>query len=198
MKRLILALALLCAAPAHAAYKLIEARMPVAVAKSGLTVTPPEAWNKIPYGAGKRSESWTLDGLNLNELEFFADIENGKPLVREIDKRDRPLPRFNAGMLAPDIVALYETTLRTVSQTASYTTDSVEPATFAGAPGVRFTFSYTLQDEVKRRGEAVGAVIGGKLYLAVFTAAATHYFPRDVAQFREIAASARVLPKAAG
>lgn len=180
------------AAPLAAAYKLIPAGAPVAVGKSNLTVTPPEAWNKLPPMVGKKAEAWTLDGLNLNEVTFFGGIASGETLVKDRQKKDKPLPKFNATMLLPDVVALYETTLRSVTDTANYTTDMVEPATFAGQPGFRFGFSYTVADEVKRKGEGVGAIIGGKLYMAVFAAPQTHYFGRDVEKFRAVVATARV------
>jgi hypothetical protein len=184
--------ALLTATPLAAAYKLVPANTPVVVGKSAMKVTPPQDWNKFPPMIGKKAEAWTLDGLNLNELSFYGGIASGETLVKERNKKDKPLPKFNATMLLPDVVAMYETTLRGVTDTANYTTDKVEPATFAGQPGFRFAFSYTVADEVKRKGEGTGAIIGGKLYMIVFTGPQTHYFDRDVEKFRVIAASAKV------
>jgi hypothetical protein len=178
--------------PALAAYKLISANTSVNVGKSALTVTPPEAWNRLPGMVGKKAEAWTLDGLNLNEVTFFGGIASGETLVRERNKKDKPLPKFSASMLAPDVIGMYETTLRGVTDTAQYATDKVEPATFAGQPGFRFNFSYTVGDEVKRKGEGIGAIISGKLYMMVFASPQTHYYDRDIEKFRAIAATARI------
>ncbi len=186
-------LALALAAPAQAGYKLMPAGQSVAVAKSGLTVRPAQPWNKIGARPGRNAETWTLDGIPLNDLTFYGGIANDTALFREVDKRDRPLPRFSSTMLIPDIAQLFEGSYRVAVGTPLMSIDSVEPAQFAGQPGFRFTYSFTVQDEdVKRLGEARGAVIGGKLYLVTFEAPAIHYFENRVAAFRAVADSAVV------
>ncbi len=161
----------------------------VAVARSNLTVTPDQAWNK---GArpGRLSEAWTLDGLTINELTFYGGIADDKTLFREVDKTNRPLPHFSKTMLAPDIAQLFETSYRVAIGTSLITVDKIEPATFAGASGFHFTYSFVGPDEVKRKGEARGAVIGEKLYLITYEAPRIHYFDRDLPSFGKIADSA--------
>jgi hypothetical protein len=189
-----MAAALILTTPAHAGYKLMPQGTPVAVAKSTLTVTPPRDWNRLGARIGRRAESWTLDGLTLNDLTFYGGIEHDKPLFYEVDKKNRPLPRFASTMLPPDIAQLFEASYRVVLGTSLMSIDSIAPARFAGADGVRFTYSVTIQgEEVKRHGEARGAVIGGKLYLMSFEAPAIHYFNRDVDSFRALADSAKLV-----
>jgi hypothetical protein len=107
------------------------------------------------------------------------------------------LPRFSATMLAPDIAQLFEGSYRIANRTALMSIDAIEPASFAGQQGFRFTYSYTIQDEeVQRKGEAQGAIIGGKLYMITFEAPRIHYFDRDLEAFRQIAGSAIVAPVA--
>jgi hypothetical protein len=162
---------------------------PIAVAKSTLTVTPDQAWNK---GArpGRLSEAWTLDGLSINELTFYGGILDNTTLFREVNKTTAPLPRFSKTMLAPDVVQLFESSYRVALGTSLMTIDSVEPASFAGNQGFKFTYSFAVQDEVKRKGEARGAIIGGKLFMITYEAPRIHYFDRDVASFHRIADSA--------
>jgi len=175
-------------------YALIPAAAPVTIEKS-LVVTPPNAWNKLSgEGPGKHADVWTLDGPALNELTFYAGIEESRPLIGDFDKRDSPLPRFTATMLPTDIAALFESTYRVAGGTALFEMHAIEPASFAGHPGFRFRYAYSLQEEeVRRDGEATGAVIGGRLYLIAFEAPTLHYFERDVAAYRAIVASARVV-----
>ncbi len=197
MKLIIMVFALLLGmiSPALAQYKLIPQNQPVIINKSALQVTPGTAWNKLYQRAGKRAETWTLDGTALNDVTFFTGIPDGKPLITDSDKRDRPLPRFSATMLAPDIAQFFEQTYRIALGTPRMSVDSIEPATFAGATGFRFTYSFALQgEEVRRKGEATGAVVGGLLYLISYEAPALHYFKRDVAAYRAIVASAQVVP----
>lgn len=195
MKRgILIALALAVAAtPAVAGYKLMPSGKEQRVGGAGLLVTPPSDWNRLGAKLGRNAESWTIDGLPLNELSFYAGIENDKPIFREVDKRSRPLPRFTSTMLPTDIVGLFEGTYRVAAGTSLFEVGKVEPVTFAGQPGVRFAYTFVQQDEeVRRRGEATAAVINGRLYLVSFEAPMIYYFDRDLARYRQLVASARV------
>lgn len=175
------------------AYKLVPHGAAVQVAKSELTVTPAIDWNRMQSRPGRNAEAWTLDGLALNELTFYGGIEDGKTLFREVDKKDKPLPHFSATMLAPDVVQLFESSYRLAGGSALFEVRQVEPATFAGRSGFRFGYAFTLEgDKVRRLGEATGAIIGGKLYMVTYEAPAIHYFERNLADYRAIAASARL------
>ena len=85
MSRLIAALAvtlIVALLPSAAmAHKLREQGVAVSIADSSLTVTPGRDWNRLDGNVGKHTETWTLDGGQLNDLTFFAGIEPGKPLV---------------------------------------------------------------------------------------------------------------------
>jgi hypothetical protein len=68
--------------------------------------------------------------------------------------------------------------------------DSQEPALIAGHKGIRFTYSFVRQDEeVSRKGEAVGTFVGNRLYLVAYEAPAIHFFDKDVEKFRQLAAT---------
>lgn len=166
-----------------------------AVARSALVVTPPEPWNRLGtlIGPGKDAEQWTLDGTPLNDLTFYGGIEDNYPLFREVDRRDRPLPRFSRTMLPPDVAALLESSYRVAAGTALFTMGGIEPTPFAGRRGFRFTYEYTLQgEEVQRKGEAIGTIAGDRLYLVTFEAPAIHYYDRDLPRARAVVASARL------
>ena len=192
-----LGIGLMLAAPLYAASSRLKvAGVATIVAKSTLTVTPDRAWNKAGR-PGRLSEAWTLDGLSINELTFYGGIIDGKTMFREVDKINAPLPKFNKTMLAPDIATLLESSYRVALGTSLIKVDTIEPSTFAGAPGFKFTYSFAVSDEVKRKGVARGAIIGDKLYMMTYEAPGIHYFARDLASFDKIADSAR-FPAAAG
>lgn len=193
----VLAAAALLLAPgtAMAGWKAVLAGQPVAVAKSGLTVTPPGgAWNRSSSRPTKKSELWTQDGLALNELAFFSGVAPGEPIYRELNKKLEPLPKFDSKMLAPDIVAMFEASNRILLKTSLFTVDAIEPAKLAGHSGFRFAFTYTTQGvELRRKGEGRAAVIGGKLYLMTFIAPELHYYRKGIAEARAIMDSARIV-----
>lgn len=65
------------------------------------------------------------------------------------------------------------------------TIDTQEPALVGGHKGIRFTYSFVRNDEdVQRKGEAVGAFVGDRLYLVAYEAPSIHFFDKDVARFR--------------
>jgi hypothetical protein len=180
---------LLVAAPA-AANRLIPANAPVQIAGSVLTLTPARDWNRLSARPGRGAETWTLDGDALNNLTFYAGIDNDRPIFREVDRRNRPLPRFSSTMLLTDIPTLLENSYRVGRGVSVFAIDRVEPTRFAGQSGVRFHYSFTAEDEVRRRGEAVGAVFRGKLYLVAFEAPAIHYFDVSVEDYRRLIGTA--------
>lgn len=184
---------ILSGVPAAASNSLIRADIAVAVAKSTLMVTPAGEWNKMGARPGRNSETWTLDGDGLNDLTFYGGIQDDRPLFREVAKRTTPLPRFSATMLLTDIPALVEASYRVALGTALMTIDGAEPTMMSGNKAILFRYRFTRQgEEVARKGEAVAAIVSGKLYMISFEAPAIHYFDRDVARFRAIARSARI------
>ena len=190
--KLLIATALIAAPTAAVAgWKVMAAGAPVAVAKSALKVTPGKDWNKASYRPSKKGEMWTLDGLTLNELSFFAGLAPGETILKDRHKKDKPLPTFKAQMLAPEIVQLFEATWRITLDTSLFEIDQVEPTTFAGHQGVRFTYHYAVQgDDLRRNGEARAAVVNGQLYLINFTGPAIHYFPASIDEVHKIMDSA--------
>ncbi len=185
------AAATLLSVPAHAGYKYMPKGKTVAVGKSELSVTPPMDWNKLGPRIGRNAESWTLDGLSLNDVTFYGGIADNQTLFREVDKKNRPLPRFSATMLMTDIADLLEGSYRVAQGTPLFEITAIEPATFAGQAGFRFTYNFTaVGDEVKRKGEAIGAIVNKRLFLATYEAPATYYFAKNQESFRALTASA--------
>lgn len=182
---------LLLASPA-AAHKLRVSGESVAVADSGVTVTPGRDWNRLDAKAGKNTETWTLDGEQLNDVTFFGGIEAGKPLVKERDKKRDPLPKFTRSTLLIEVPELLEGTYRTHKQIGAFRLLTTEPAKFLDQDGVSFTYEYVDADLLTRRGEARASIIDGKLYMITFDAPRLHYFDRGISDFRALVSSARL------
>ena len=185
VRTLAFGLALAIAVPVSA-NSLREANATARVAGSALSVTPTRDWNKLSANVGRRTETWTLDGDALNNVTFFGGIENDRPIFREVDRRNRPLPRFSSTMLLADLPTLIENSYRIARGTTTFTVEHVEPAQFAGNAGLHFRYSFVGADEVRRRGEAYGAMVNGRLFLVTFDAPAIHYFDASVAAFRQL------------
>lgn len=187
------ALAALPATPALAGWKLVEQGKATTVAKSSMSVTPGEAWNRGSVRPIKTSEIWTLDGVNLNEVYFVGGLAAGGTLYRDVKKKDQPLPKFKAGMELTEIPEFVESSTRLALNTSVFEMTSVEPTTFGGQPAVRFMYQYAVEGSpLKRRGLGVGTVVSGKLHLVTYTAPALYFFERDLPKVEAMIASATI------
>lgn len=179
------------ATPALAGWKLVTGDQPVTVAKGTLSVRPDASWNRSPYRPIKNSEIWSIDGASLNELYFVSSLMPGQTLYADARKKDAPLPKFGAKVELSDIPEFVESSIRIANKTSVFETISVEPATFAGQPAVRFVYEYAVESSpLRRRGLALGTVVGGKLSLITYTAPTLYFYDRDLARAEAVMASA--------
>lgn len=193
MRPLALAALMAAGAPVMAANTLVAAGTTVQVARSGLTVTPPGEWNRLGARPGRSAETWTRDGDPLNDLTFYGGIETGKPIIREVSRKDRPLPAFSSTMLLTDVPPLLEQSYRIALDSPLVSIGKSEPATVAGRPGIRFAYRFTRPDEdVERQGEAWAMIDGGRLYMMSYEAPAIHFFDKDAEAARVVMATARI------
>jgi hypothetical protein len=160
------------------------------VAHSGMIITPSRDWNCLDAKPGKDVEVWTLDGEQLNDVTFYGGIDPGKPLVKELNKKREPLPKFTASTLLIEVPELLEGTYRTYKRIGSFTLTGSKPDRFLGREGIGFTYEFTDQDELPRKGEARAVLIGKRLYMVTFEAPRLHYFERTLADFRALADTA--------
>ena len=100
-----LALVTVPAGQALAGWKLVSPAKPATIGKSTLSVTAGEEWNRNTYRPIKKAELWTLDGLGLNELYFVTGLIAGEPLYRELDKKNKPLPKLGKAESICDLVS---------------------------------------------------------------------------------------------
>lgn len=157
------------------------------VAKSSIATSSTGEWNKLSRTDGPGTEVWTRDGDNLNKVTFFGGIGAGLPIFKERNKKEAPLPKVTSNMLLPDIPALLEATYRSQYQVNRISIDSQDLADVNGKQAIRFTYSYMRgQDEVERKGEAVGTIVNNKLYMVTYEAPAIYFFGKDHEDFRRI------------
>ena len=113
-----LALVTVPAGQALAGWKLVSPAKPATIGKSTLSVTAGEEWNRNTYRPIKKGELWTLDGLGLNELYFVTGLVAGEPLYRELDKKNKPLPKLGKAMQLTDIPDFFESSQRVALNTS--------------------------------------------------------------------------------
>ena len=191
MRKIILAAAAVIAipalsAPAQAGWRKIEP-VKTEVAKGAMEVAPATEWNRWSRRPAAKGETWTKDGLLLNQLDFFGQVANGDPVYKERSKSERPLPKFKSDMLLPDLATLFEANFSIENNITQFEVTEIAPAMLGGANGLKLTYDYALPGEsLQRRGEARMAVHNGELYVVNFTAPRLHFFDQNIEEVRGI------------
>ena len=159
-----------------------------------MRVTPTVRWNRVPRQVTdiSREENWTLHGLTLDALTFVGGLENGRPLVRWQRRSDiRQVPNFRADMTPPEIASMIESFYRIRAGSLSFNMTGLQPRTFLGEPGFQFDYEHVGGNELNRQGRVVGAIVGQRLYMILFDAPRSHYFPAIIPEVERIIDSAR-------
>ena len=187
------ALIALPAGQALAGWKLVPGAAPVKVAKSTMTVTPGEAWNRASHRASKKGETWTLDGPSINEVYFAAALLPGETFYKDVNKKEKPLPVMGKNLQLTDIPEFYESSQRIAYNTAVYEVTGSEPTKFLGQDGIKFFYTFAVQgNPMQYKGLARATLIRGQLYLISFDAPAINFYDREHAKAEAIMDSARL------
>jgi hypothetical protein len=168
----------------------------VSVGNDSMSVVPPRPWNRHRptfFVDVPEVEDWTLNGPILDGMSFVTGLKGGRYLVRQRKTADQQVPKFREDMTPPEVAAMLESLYRVRGGTVDFKTLSLQPRPFLGAAnGFQFDFEHLDDDEVWRKGRAVGAVIDGRLYLILFDAARSHYYGAALPDFEAIVASAQL------
>jgi hypothetical protein len=175
-------------------YAYVPARR-VSVGDGSLTVAPPRPWNRrrqVLFDDVRAVEDWTLNGETLDGMSFVTGLKNNKSLVRQRRSADQQVPTFRSNMTPPEIAAMLESLYRVRGGTVDFHTLSLQPRPFLATNGFQLDYEHLDDDELWRRGRAVGAVVNGRLYLILIDATRSHYFDAALPDFEAVVASARL------
>jgi hypothetical protein len=174
-------------------YALVRAQR-VNVGDGQMSVVAPRPYNRhrrVLFSDVSDVEDWTQNGPILDGISFVSGMKNDKELVRQRRTADQQVPRFRSDMTAPEIAAMLESLYRVKGGAVDLKTLSLKPREFLGANGFQWDYEHLDQDELWRKGRAVGAVIDGKLYMILLDAARSHYYAAELPDFEAIVASAQ-------
>lgn len=167
----------------------------VSVGNGNMTVEPPRPWNRrhaMLFDDIPAVEDWTLNGPLLDGITFITGLRSGHFMVRQSHQSEQQVPKFRADMTPPEIAEMLESLYRVRGGAVDFHTLSIQPRTFLGTNGFQFDFEHLDDDELWRKGRAVGAVVNGELYLVMLDAARSHYYDSALPDFEAIASSARL------
>src|SRR5689334_1139947 len=168
----------------------------VKVGDGQMSVVAPRPYNRhrrVLFSDVNDVEDWTLNGPILDGISFVSGMKNNRELIRQRRTASQQVPRFRSDMTPPEIAAMLESLYRVKGGAVDLKTLSLQPRQFLGTNGFQWDYEHLDDDELWRRGRAVGAVIDGKLYLILLDAARPHYYEAELPDFEAIVASAQRL-----
>jgi hypothetical protein len=167
----------------------------VSVGDKSMAVSAPRPWNRhrpILFEDVRQVEDWTLNGPLLDGISFVTGLKNGKSLIRQRRSASQQVPMFRSDMTPPEVAAMIESLYRVRGGSVDFRTLTLQPRPFLGANGFQLDYEHLDDDELWRRGRAVGAVIDGRLYLILIDAARSHYWDAALPDFEALVASAQL------
>ena len=167
----------------------------VSVGDGAMIVSAPRPWNRhrpIFFEDIRQVEDWTLNGPLLDGISFVTGLKDGKSLIRQRRSASQQVPIFRSNMTAPEVAGMVESLYRVRGGAVEFKTLSLRPRPFLGANGFQLDYEHLDDDELWRRGRAVGAVIDGKLYLILLDAARSHYWDATLPDYEALVASAEL------
>jgi len=163
-----------------------------------LVVMLPDAWNKVtdPWERG-RYDMWTQEGIPLDHLRLWAGLRPGESLVarptvlfRAPGEKDPRYPTFTAGLRPHRLVNRFE---QLYANEGVVQLTRMEPAVFAGQPGLRFEFTLARRaDDLVLQAVGWAAEHRGELYAATFAAPELTFYPRLLPMAEAVVRSARI------
>ncbi len=156
-----------------------------------LTVSIDGAWNQLQAPGLGPAQTWTREGLTVDQLLLYSGIKNGE-LVHAPGRTGKEKEfAFRAGMMPDEIVAMFEGML--TRDGSSFKLTRLEPSPFGGLKGFRFDYVLTRKvDNVVLSGMGWGVVSKGELFAIIYMAPRLVFFSRHAAQVEKIALTAKV------
>jgi hypothetical protein len=158
-----------------------------------LLVTLDGPWNRINAPNLGPAETWTMEGLPVDQLLIYSGIKNSQAIHAERTTGNSQQKNFSfrSNMQPDEIVTMFEGML--TRDGSRFKLVKLEPVSFGGSKGFRFYYSLTRKiDNAQLSGVGYGTVSKGELFAIVYTAPQLAFYPRHVARVEELCRSARV------
>ena len=161
---------------------------------AGLSVQPGRDWNRV---AIEKYEYWTLDGIQLQNIVFVKGAEDGESIVyrgRAAGEENDTFPKYRKGMTLIEIRELLETTWARRGY-HRFRVTQFGVSRFGVKEGFEIAFSFDTRDGLEMRGQAAGAIVNDRLYMAIYTGTRIHFYNRGKNDFLRIVKSWRFSPE---
>ena len=148
------------------------------------------AWNHLNFPGMGPAQTWTMEGLPVDQLLIFSGLKDGEAVHRESSASQKSF-NFRSTMQPDEIVALFEGML--TRDGSQFKLAKLEPTAFGGGKGFRFEYSLIRKaDNAVLTGVGYGTVNKGELFALLYLAPRLTFFERHKQRVEQIARSARI------
>ena len=131
----------------------------------------------------------TVDGPLLNRLYLTDGLAPGDFLVKPAAK-ERPTPTWRAGLSPTEQVEFIADSVAALDY-ERVETQNLRPATFKGAPALRFDITAKTQGGLDMAGSAEVAQMGDKLFVLLYLAPHEHFYAATLPEVETVFASVK-------
>ena len=147
------------------------------------------AWNHVDAPGMGPAQTWTMEGLPIDQLIIYAGLKDGQALHAGGGGQAKTFS-FRAGMQPDEIVSMFEGMFTRDGST--FRLAKLEPVPF-GEKGFRFEYAITRKvDNVQLSGVGYGTVSKGELFAILYQAPRLTFFGRHQGRVEQMARSARL------
>lgn len=156
-----------------------------------LTIKIEGNWNHLQAPGMGPAETWTMEGLTVDQLLIYSGIKDGELVHASGGDRKQKEFAFRAGMQPHDIVAMFEGML--TRDGSSFKLVKLAPSQFGGLKGFRFEYIVTRKvNNVVLSGVGWGGISKDELFAMLYMAPRLGFFSRHVERVERIALGARI------
>ncbi len=157
-----------------------------------ITVVPGTVWNKVPKNLSPfpGASTWTVDGVNLNGLSFFSDVEDGNSIFKA--PKTVRLPVYRSNMLPTEVAELAETTFSKFLNLRVIASGETNPVSMAGLGGFEYTFEMVGGNGPISKFYVVAVTEADKLQMVLYHAVKLHYFDQYIGEVKKLVATASI------
>jgi hypothetical protein len=129
---------------------------------------------------------WTVDGPILQAVRFMSGVKDGQALFQlppqpGSEEAEKTMPLFRSDFSRSETVDFILASLERFGA-AQPKASNIRPGDFGSAEGIRFEFTFLMENGLEADGIAAAAQIDEELYVILYTGAREYYFPKYKAE----------------
>jgi hypothetical protein len=194
IKKLFVTTCILFLSACTSVYTLVEANeSPITL--RGMSFSSSIDWSQLNkrWVDSSVADMWTIDGVSLNQLYVFGQVNDGDALFNQNGK-ERVIPKYASDMLPNEISELLVSSFNhRHGGDLAIDISGLRPQPFGDKAGFSFEVSFFNKEGLFIKGKAFSAVYNKQLYMLFYLAPNLHYYSENIQEVESMMSSVKVL-----